>query len=202
MSILDNTYFVIYILGCIASFLLIVFGTFYFWFLKWITKGNIILKNLKKISFPEEETLREKILIFIVSSFFGVLLSWINVIFLCWQILRETFLVLRELLLPVPEQIKLLIYPLRNNPQMERELVWAYAIALRIKRGEIAIESDNILLASLQEMCDYYPNFSRRLALNKLIELNVIKNEILSKAVCCVELLDKIDGINELNDEE
>ena len=175
----QHPYLFFYLLGCGCVIVLLAFKTILFWFFAWITKENILNKNLKKLLPPDERALWHKTLIFIGGLLIDVLLSWIIVAVIAWQILMLFLKTVRALLASTPEAIKLLRFPLWNNPDMSREAVWAYANALKVKAGEMPPEESELLF-SLNELSRSYRYFDRIAALNQLEGLNVINGDVIS----------------------
>lgn len=182
MWIDDHPYLFFYLTGCIFVALLISLKIIIFLAIGWITKGNILKRNFKKVLPPEEGTFTEKASGFLILFAFDAALSWISVVVVLWQIATELLRTLRELLSPIPEAIKMLRFPLRNNPDMSRESVWAYLFALQIKVGGKQ-PTETELLGPLNEIFSYYPSFNRSAALKQLASLNVISPEVLSAAM-------------------
>ena len=99
-----------------------------------------------------------------------------------WQIPTAPFRVLRDVFTPTPEEIKLLRFPLRNNPEMSRESVWAYVLALQVKSGD-KLPDESALLTSLKEMSNHYHTFDSRTALKQLDNLKVISPEVMTASL-------------------
>ncbi len=172
----EHPYLIFYLVGfCCAVFLILV-KIMVFSFLNWITKTNILNKNLKKILPPNEETILAKWIKLIGVLAAEAALSWINVIVSLFQIVVTILRVLREAFSSVPEEVKLLRFPLKNNPDMARESVWAYLIALNVKTGE-KILTEIELISNLDEVRSYYPSFDYSSALKQLDGLNIISSE-------------------------
>src|ERR1700693_3122699 len=103
MWIHSHPYLFIYLIGCILVVILTLIKISLFWTIAWITKGNILNKNLKKLLPPNKETFIKK-----VTQFFGVLLletalSWINVVVVLWQITTALLRTVREVFSSTPE---------------------------------------------------------------------------------------------------
>jgi hypothetical protein len=170
MRIDEHPYLFLYLAGCVLSLILIVLGNLVAGVVGWITRANIVNKNLKKLLPPQTFAVKASLLLGTIA--FSVALSWINVLLvLLWQIPVSLFGILRELFSSTPETIKLLRFPLKNNPYLSREAVWAYVQALQIKLGQIQ-PGESALRASLDEVFGYYPTFDRAKALNKLKALS------------------------------
>ena len=173
-----HPYLSIYLIGCALVVFLTLFKVVIFWFIGWITKENILNKNLKKLQYPDETTFTSKTLLFLGATVLEAVLSWVNVLVIHFQIIKMLLNVVREALTTKPEAVKALRFPLRNNPNMSREAVWAYLSALQVKVGEKQ-PNESDLLYSLDEVADYYPAFNKQVALNQLKELNVTSKDII-----------------------
>ena len=124
MRIDEHPYLLLYLVGCVLSLILIVLGTVVSGTVGWITRANIVKKNLKKLLPPQ--TFAAKAGVVLGTLAFSVALSWINVLLVVlWQIPVGLLGTLREFFSSTPEAIKLLRFPLKNNPYMSREAVWA-----------------------------------------------------------------------------
>jgi len=181
MWIDQHPYVFIYLLGCVFVVILMIFKVTLFWFIDWITKGDVLKKNLKKLN-RDDESFGSKVITFLPLVAFEVVLSWINVIVATWQIITTLFKVVREALASTPEAIKVLRFPLRNNPNMSREAVWAYLSALNIRVGE-KIPGERELLNELNQLRELHPSFDREAALNQLKGLNVLSTDVISSAL-------------------
>lgn len=182
MWIDQHPYLFVYLLGCVLVVLLSVFNVTLFWTIAWITKANVVRKNLKKLEPADDETsLAVKASAFVGAFVFEVALSWIGVLVAVWQVASMLLKTLREAVTSTPEEIKLLRFPLHNNPNLSREAVWAYVHALRIKVGE-ASPDERTLLQSLHNAREQHPSFDRSTALSQLNGLNVVSEAIISSA--------------------
>jgi len=177
-----HPYLLIYLLGCMLVLILSMLKVAMFWLIGWITKTNVAAKNLKKIAPVDEQTAGSKAATFIGVLAFEAALSWINVVVAIWQIAVTLLKVVREALVSTPEAIKLLRFPLRNNPNMSPETVWAYLQALNIKAGGEPPGQDE-LRDSLDGVCEAHPSFNRTSALNQLGGLNVMSGDVISSAL-------------------
>jgi len=63
----------------------------------------------------------------------GSALSWVGVVVGLVKFAIVFLRIIRDVVAQTPEAIKVLRYPLRNNPDLSREAVWAYVYALGIK---------------------------------------------------------------------
>lgn len=174
-----------YLVGCILVVALILFKVVLFWSIDWIIKANVFNKNLRKVLPPDDMTFGEKAADFVCILVVEALLSWINVVVVLWQIATTLLRVARDKLQPAPEGIKILRFPLRNNPNMSRESVWSYVQALSVKAGEKQ-PNEAELVSSLNQVAEYYPTFDRIAALKQLESLNVISFDVTSASLAQV----------------
>ena len=181
----EHPYVLLYLVGCVAAALLSLVHLVIFGLIRWMTKTNTLNRNLNKILPPDERALYEKVATNLTAIALSVALSWINVLVVAWQILAGLLGTVRELFSSTPEAVKLLRFPLRNNPKMSREAVWAYVQALQIKLGQLQ-PGESELRASLDEVFGYYPSFDRAKALNKLKALNVLSGDAVSALAATV----------------
>jgi hypothetical protein len=166
-----------YLLGSALVVVLTLLKIVLFYTIDWIIKANILQKNMRKLLPPEEMTFGVKAVKFFGVIFIEALLSWVNVVVILWQVLSSIVRVARDQLQPAPEAIRLLRFPLRNNPDMPRETVWAYIQALGVKGGN-QLPTKESLVASLNEIATYHPSFDRVVALKHLQNLDAVSTEI------------------------
>jgi hypothetical protein len=191
---LDNhPYIFIYLLGCSLVIILTFVKLVLFYAIDWVTKGTILKKNLKKLMPPDEKSILRKTVAFLGIVAIETLLSWINVFVILWQIIAGLFRILRELLTPVPEAVKALRFPLRNNPSMARESVWAYLLALAVKAGEKQ-PNENQLIDKLDEVCENCPSFDRIDALKQLESLGAISPNTILSTISLIKASPSHDG--------
>jgi hypothetical protein len=183
----QHPYISIYLTGCVLAVVLIFFKVILTWIVCWVTKENILNKNVKKIQKPNDRSFLLKAGLFMGGLIFEAALSWVNVIVVTWQIFTIPFRVLRETLTTVPDDIKSLRFPLRNNPYMSREAVWAHLFALTVKAGDDATDETNMRY-SLDEVAEYYIYFNRESALKQLGSLNVVGDGVI------IEVMNKQDS--------
>lgn len=179
MFIDNHPYLSIYLLGSILVVALTFIKISLFYIVDWITKGNILTKNLKKIDKPDEKSWYLKILLFLGTVLFEAALSWVNVLVILVQIPWTLIKVLRDLITSAPEEVKVLRFPLRNNPMLSKEAVWAYIMALNVRMG-VAMQDENQIIAAIEEVLEKRPDFNYQDALDKLDELQVIIPEIIT----------------------
>ncbi|MCX7186255.1 MAG: hypothetical protein NTW57_03235 [Methylophilales bacterium] len=155
-----------------VAFFLYLFQVIVLTGLSWITKANIARKNLNKIKSPDTSSITDKIMMYGLMILFNVALSWIGVAMSIWAILVLLFNSARELLTSVPEEIKFLRYPIKNNPNLSSEAVWAYAVALNLRTG--TEWSEGLLSNELNNIADDYPAFNPQSAIKLLEGLKVV----------------------------
>lgn len=177
---LDNhPYVMFYIVGCVITFFLILFKIVFFYFIAWLVKGNVYRKNIRKLEPPNEESFADKAGVFVSVTLIEVAFSWINVVLIPLQIVMHLFKLVREALTAVPEEIKLLRFPLGNNPNMSREAVWAYLVALEMKTGfEL---NEGLIRYRLEELVGNNPSFNCATAINVLEGLKVVNPELMNR---------------------
>lgn len=185
MWIDKHPYLSIYLLGCLSCLILVIFRIILIWMINWLTKTTIVNKNLKKLLPPDKRTFSKKaedFLIALVGIAFDLVLSWIGAVLQLLLFVTSLLFIVRETFSSTPEAIKLLRFPLKNNPNMPRESVWAYFIALKIKVGENP-PSVSDLLASLNELFALYPFFDRVVAIKQLETLNVVSPDLIKSVL-------------------
>jgi hypothetical protein len=181
MNLDDHPYLAFYLVGCAAAFCLAFVVQVEAYFIGWATKGNTLRKNLKKIQDPAGNNFKVTVSVFAFGLVSGVISSWIGVLQYFWRIVWMPMSVLREALTSTPEEIKLLRFPLMNNPTLSREAVFAYAYALGVKAGS---RPDAWQIANeLKEIEGYHPTFNCEIALQTLNSLNAIDPQTLSEAL-------------------
>lgn len=184
MNLDEHPYLLIYLVGCAVAFCLSLVVVAEAYVIGWVFKGNIMRKNLKKIQDPESTNFKIDAAVFVFGLVTGTLMSWLGVVQYLWRILWMPLSALREVFSSVPEEIKLLQFPLKNNPNLSREAVFAYAYALGVRAGT----SPNAwqMAQELQEIEGYYPSFNSEVALNTLSSLGVVTPEVISWAASYV----------------
>jgi len=178
----QHPFLLFYIVGCGLVLALTLFKLVFFWSINWIIRANVLQRNVMKLAPPVDTTFSERCTKVFAVVIFEALLSWINVVVIIWQIVATTFGILRDQLQPAPEAIKLLRFPLRNNPDMSRESVWAYCHSLGIRAGQ-EIPSKETLLKSLYEISGYYPDFDKSLALRQLESLEAVDSLTIAESL-------------------
>jgi len=171
-------YLFIYFAGVICAILMMLIQIVFVFTINWITKTNIFYKNLKKLDPHNIEAgiyskYSSKLIYFLEP-----LLSWISVVFIIGRMFYTICNNIRVALQSTPEEIKILNFPLRNNPDLKPEVVWAHLMALRSKNGDIV--NSYIISANLKEIKLKNSYFASDFAIENLKRLNVIDPEILS----------------------
>jgi len=190
----QHPYLFIYLLGSATVLVVAIFDVAInrplVLLVKWITHANIVEKNLKKIQPPGNKfSWKVSALFYCDTIAFYMILSWIGVLLAVGSLLVSDLTILLKLVKDAynqqPEAIKLLAYPLRNNPDMPREVVWAYCVALDLKVGARAQFTESDIQDSLNELRGNYPDIDGQAALNCLNGLNVIDADVISPALDC-----------------
>lgn len=176
----QQDWFVIYLAGCVAWVVFAIFKVLLILFLSWITKGNILRKNMAKISEPVSTSWAIRWGIQGVLYLIEAALSWLGVIINIGHLIVILFRILREVFTTVPEEIKRLNFPLLNNPNLSREAVWAHMYALGIKAGDNDPTDKGLMSDSLTDVSYYYSDFKRKKALKRLGTLNVVSDKVIS----------------------
>lgn len=174
-----NEYLIIYIVGCVAAVVLALLKVALHYFLEWVTKANVVQKNLRKIDPPPKTSFASKASGFALLLIFEAALSWINVaIVLFWQIPAMLLVTLREVFSATPERVKVLRFPLRNNPTMSPEAVWAHTFALGQVFGQ---RRPNVreLLESLDAVSRKATGFHPIVALDHLSSLKAVDGDMI-----------------------
>jgi hypothetical protein len=167
---MTEQYLAFYLIGCLLVVMLMLIHAIIYWSLSWLTKSGQAMKNAKKIMDPNETST-----LFITFTFIiiDISLSWINVLIIPFQIIKGLVTALRESW-STPASVKTLRYPLKNNPDMTREAVWAHIVSILVLMTGQQPESDEIA-DGLLEIQNWYPSFDTSTALDQLIALSVVK---------------------------
>ncbi len=179
---MDSVWFEIYLVGCLLAVPMMLLNTVIIWFLNWLTKTNILIRNLKKLAPPDETSLSIKTLKIVGIYVFETALSWVSVAAGLFQLARVLLSTVREALTSIPEAIRTLRFPLRNNPELSRESVWAHAFGLRVLAGDPPGSASEIL-SSLAEIGEHHRTFDGSLALRQLKALHVVEPEMITEAL-------------------
>lgn len=185
MNLDEHPYLSIYLVGCVVAFCLALVVTVEAHLVSWIAKGNVFRKNLNKIKDPASTGFKMTAGMFVFGLVSGTIMSWLGVLQYLWQIFWIPLSVLRDAFAPVPEEVKLLRFPLMNNPDLSREAVFAYLYALGVRAGT---RPDAWQMANeLEEIGGYYPSFNSEVALQTLGSLGAVDQEMLSEALARVK---------------
>lgn len=191
MNLDDHPYVSIYLVGCVFAFCLYFVVIAENYIIDWVFKGNVFKKNLNKIKDPAEQSFKFEAGMFAFYLVIGTISSWLGVLSHLWQIFWKPLAVMRDLFLSVPEEIKLLRFPLMNNPNLSREAVWAYLYAYNIKTG--AIPDARLMAWELEEIGDYYPSFNNEVALKTLGSLCEVDQETISNVLAHLRIEKEAD---------
>jgi hypothetical protein len=181
---LDNhPYLAIYLLGCGFVPVLAVTCVAFTWVLSWITKANVVAKNLRKLEPSQSKApFASRAGKFLATWTAEMALSWISVAVLAWRTVSVFFRTIREIFSSVPEAVRQLRYPLKTNPDLPAESVWAYAYALNIRVGSPPPDAAT-LSQHLDVMSTLVPLFDRAAALRQLEALDVVKSSTIAAVV-------------------
>lgn len=175
----DHPYVAVYLVGWVFAIALTLFKKALFWAIGWITKGNILARNIRKLTPPDKDAL------ILLEIAFEVALSWINVMISLWQITATLLRTVREAFSATPEEIKFLRFPLLNNPELPPESVWAHLTALKIKAGMVNYSPE--IARDLVGLPKRLTSFDSRTALAQLERLHVVALEWLPGLRDCAE---------------
>jgi hypothetical protein len=176
----DHPYLAIYLLGCGLVPVLAVTYLLLGWILSWITKANVVAKNLRKLQPPlNKAPFWARAGKFLATWVAEVALSWISVAMQAWRFVSVLLRTTREILSSEPETVRRLRYPLKTNPDLPVESVWAYLYALNIRVGSPPPD-EATLTEHLAEASTLGPAFDRVVALRQLEALDVVKPSIIS----------------------
>jgi hypothetical protein len=179
----DHPYLAIYLLGSALTTVLIVAKLVLHWVLAWITSANILATNLNKLQPVAPQTsVRRRAGKWLGLFLLEAALSWINVLAIAWQILSLLLRTARDALSSAPETVQRLRFPLRRNPNLAPESVWAYLLALGIRAGDLPPDEAH-LSRQLDDLCSELPHFDRKAALRQLEALEVVPPSTISGVV-------------------
>ena len=172
----NHPYLALYLLGGALAVVLTLGHVVLGYVLRWVTKGNIIAANLRKLEPPRPETtFWKEAAKFVGNVLFNATLSWIFVVFIVWIILTLVLHTARDALSSVPESIKQLRFPLKNNSDLPAESVWAHLKALEIRNGK-PLDQAGLFVSLVKEVP---PRFDRWAAVERLEALDVVKPSVL-----------------------
>lgn len=81
MNLNDHPNLVIYLAGCVVAFLLFLLHTVAASILSWISKDNVLKKNVNKIKDPNGVGLAVKASLYVLLALFNAAFSWLGVLF-------------------------------------------------------------------------------------------------------------------------
>jgi hypothetical protein len=180
-----HPYLAIYFLGSLLVIVLLLTKVLLVRVTGWITKDNVVAANLRKLQPPDETSFGRKVWNTLLTLALEAATSWIDVAVILYQILMLLLRFAREFVAPVPEAIKELRFPLKNNPQLSVEAVWAHLFALGIHNGNPPPDRQR-LLEALDDACSNDRTFDRKTALRQLERLEVVKTDVLSATLTSV----------------
>jgi hypothetical protein len=112
---------------------------------------------------------------------FEMLLSWINVPVCIWQLFTQLVSTAAELMKRAPEDLNKYRYPLRENPSLSPEEVWAHLVAVAVAGGKLTIRSET-LVQELHEISDRGIKINKLQALECLAELRCMRTGIIEES--------------------
>lgn len=173
-----------YLLGCVVVVILAPLRLALLWSLAWITKGNVYARNVRKLLPRDTDAFWKKAVAFLGMFAFDVALSWLIVIYAFVQIALILLRTIREAMSSTPEEIKLLRFPLMNNPELPPESVWAHLTALNARAGTVEYSDIARDLVGLPESLS---SFDSRTALAQLERLHAVPPEWMPDLRRCAE---------------
>lgn len=186
----SHPYASLYLLGCVLVAALTLIKIAICYSINWVTKGNILKKNLEKISAPSELSRLERALVFFGALFLEIALSWVNVFVLLWQIAIELIKFLREMFCHVPDAIKDLRFQLKNNPNLSPEAVWAYSLSLYVKSDQSA-NVPAVIAKWAGEAEESIQNFNFLYALETLLKIGVVSADEIESAKSIIAVMNQ-----------
>ena len=177
-----HPYLLFYLVGCALVVVLSLVRITLHYSVIWITKTNVLERNLRKLK-PDAVRhpwvgLAKSLGIFVVE----IPLSWLNVAVISWKIVAMLLSLARDALSPVPQAVRQLRFPLKNNPDLLVESVWAYLYALGIRAGNVPPDEPG-LAEAINEVFLNLPDFDRAAALRQLEALDVVKPSVIAAVV-------------------
>jgi hypothetical protein len=100
----EHPYLAFYLVGCGLVVGLTLANVALHWVLGWITKGNIVTANLRKLQPSAETPFLVKAGKFIGTVAFEALLSWINVVVITWKMMALLLRTAREAVSSAPDR--------------------------------------------------------------------------------------------------
>jgi len=185
---MNNSWALIYVTGCVVEVIVLSVNSLILWTIRTITGANTVKRNLKKLEPPDRTSFLERVGKSLGAIIFEIALSWIGVVLGVWVFLRTLLGILQEVFASTPEEIRRLRYPLRNNPSLSRETVWAYLTAVAALGGN-PVTDPTELLSSTEDIVKNYPDFNSGLALRQLQSLGVVDSGVAAAALDIVTQL-------------
>lgn len=180
MAFDEHPYLWIYLLGGVTAGVFLAARSVLYWALNWCTKVNVQLANIRKLLPGHAKPAAKRFAEGFGTVAWEVALSWISVALGSWQLLTTCLRFVRELLTPVPEVVRKLRFPLRNNPNLSRESVWAHVLALSVVAGGDHPLSKEKLVSELIDAEENLPGFDTAAAISHLESLEVVKPDVLA----------------------
>ncbi len=179
-AMLNSEILKVYLLGSLATVILYILNQVVFGTIRWFMKLNVMTDNYNKLVYPfKPESIRDKATKHLLSVVFESIFSWISVLIQIYGTFRGLLEIIREVFSDKPENIKELIYPLKNNPNLKAEHVWAYVAAIGILDGNI-MPNKGAIASELQQSVDANNKFNYELAVEKLKTLHAVEEEQLA----------------------
>jgi hypothetical protein len=169
---------VMYLIGCVATYLLNLLYGVMLWFAAILTGDFVMGKNISKLV-PKDDIKGFKKVMSGCMWFF-VFLSWVGLVLLLisiiCQILILIFTSLKDLLNPLPEAARIFHYRLKNDAKMSPEAVWANLRSMAaVVSGSYPTKFE--VIADLEETANNVPGFEVPKAISLLTEYGVLKYE-------------------------
>jgi hypothetical protein len=172
----------IYLAGSVCVIFLTLGKIVLAWLLTWLLGDRVYWKNANKLSPVDERSLWKKIAEFLGLLLIESLLSWINVAVVLWQIVKMLLGTIRNLLSPKPDLVRQLVFPLRVNPNLSQETVWAHLFAVQILTlgRQPTVEE---IQSSIEEVLEEHPSFDAVEAVKELGDLKIIKSDVMDNSL-------------------
>jgi hypothetical protein len=171
----------LYLLGCFATLFLTILKITLIQVGFWFVNEQIYRHNIAKISvyfspitghLTHEKT---KLKTIVFTIFLDCLLSWINVVFVTFQICMFCLILIKFMFRTAPPSFQEILFPLRNDPSLDPEMVWARIIAVG-NYGHAQPTASNLKL-DLDTTSRLVPGFSRAKALACIRALKFVPEE-------------------------
>ena len=169
-----------YVVGCVAALAAMCISGIVVWLVRWITKSNVVEKNLKKLEPRDASGFATIAVLFVVIVIVEVALSWLAVLYELWRAVYAIFDAVRDMVASKPDAVRILRFPLRNNRELSREAVWAHVVSLAVVNGQ-HISRASELFDALRAVCDAHPTFDRVAALRHLKALRFVDSDVVAE---------------------